>query len=89
MFSVAIRESVTCPNCYAKSSSRCFYDPMRQLKPNASRPTCCRPLNESESMQQVMQLPKGIVCLHSIIKQTILQLQKTGCMMMDQQQIVA
>ena len=26
-------------------------------------------LNESESMQQVMQLPKGIVCLHSIIKQ--------------------
>ena len=26
-------------------------------------------LNESESMQQVIQLPKGIVCLHSIIKQ--------------------
>ena len=64
MFSVAIRESISCPNCYEKSSSRCFYDPLTQLKLNASRP-----LNESESMQQVMQLPKGIVCLHSIIKQ--------------------
>ena len=69
MFSVAIRESVSCPNCYVKFSSHCFYDPLRQSEPNASRPTCFRPLNESESMQQVMQLPKGIVCLHSIIKQ--------------------
>ena len=68
MFSVAIRESVSCPNCYVKSSSRCFYDPLTQLKPNATMPSCCRPLNESESTQQV-QLPKGIVCLHSIIKQ--------------------
>ena len=69
MFSVAVRENVSCPNCYVKSSSRCFYDPLTQLKSNASRPTCCRPPNESEPMEQVMQLPKGIVCLHSIIKQ--------------------
>ena len=27
MFSVAIHKSVSCPNCYVKSSSRCFYDP--------------------------------------------------------------
>ena len=59
MVSVAIRESVICPNCYVKSSSRCFYDPLTQLKSNASRPTCCRPLNESESTQQVMQLPRA------------------------------
>ena len=31
MFSVAIRESVSCPNCYVKSSSRCFYDPLTQF----------------------------------------------------------
>ena len=63
MFSVSIRESVSCPNCYVKSSSRCFYDSLTQLKPNARRPTCCRlgDLNESESTQQVMQLPEGIV----------------------------
>ena len=40
MFSVAIREGVSCPNCYVKSSSRCFYDSLTQLKPNACRPTC-------------------------------------------------
>ena len=56
MFSISIRESVSCPNCYVKSSSRCFYDSLTQLKPNASRP-----LNESESTQQVLQLPEGIV----------------------------
>ena len=58
MFSISIRESVSCPNCYVKSSSRCFYHSLTQLKPNASRP---RPLNESESTQQVLQLPEGIV----------------------------
>ena len=30
MFSVAIRESISCPNCYVKSSSRCFSDPLTQ-----------------------------------------------------------
>ena len=60
MFSVSIRESVSCPNCYVTSSSRCFYDSLTQLIPNACRPSC-RPLNESESTQQVMQLPEGIV----------------------------
>ena len=45
MFSISISESVSCPNCYVKSSSRCFYDS----------------LNESESTQQVLQLPEGIV----------------------------
>ena len=65
MFSVSIRESVSCPNCYVKFSSRCFFDSLTQLKPNACRPTCSRleagPLNKSESMQQVMQLPEGTV----------------------------
>ena len=56
MFSVAVLENVSCPTCYVKSSSLCFYDPLTQLKPNASRPTCCRPLNESELTQQVIQL---------------------------------
>ena len=56
MLSSSIRESVSCPNCYVKSSSRCFYDSLTQLKPNASWP-----LNESESTQQVLQLPEGIV----------------------------
>ena len=56
MFLISIRESVSCPNCYVKSSSRCFYDSLTELKPNA-----CRPLNESESTQQVLQLPEGIV----------------------------
>ena len=27
MFAVAIHESVSCPHCYVKSSSPCFYDP--------------------------------------------------------------
>ena len=54
MFSISIRESVSCPNCYVKSSSRCYYDSLTQLKPNASWP----PLNESESTQQVLQLPE-------------------------------
>ena len=61
MLSLSIRESVSCPNCYVKFSSRCFYDSLTQLKPNACRPTCCRFLNESELTKQVMQLPEGIV----------------------------
>ena len=58
MFSVSIRESVSCPNCYVKFSSRCFYHSLTQLKPYVCR---SKPLNESESTQQVMQIPEGIV----------------------------
>ena len=36
MFSGSIRESVSCPNCYVKSSSRCFYDSLTQNQMHAA-----------------------------------------------------
>ena len=50
MFSVATHESVSCPNCYVKSSSRCFHDSDKMQVG----------LHEglkSQSTQRVMQLP--------------------------------